>query len=112
LRLNRFVVLFALGADVFQMLGDYDVTILNRAACGLLVFAAEEREATLDQLGGMLQRVEKHADFTALAAKIDRAAPRPNRENAADIRRSPRNPGRARCVFRPPASSVTRFHLE
>ena len=42
------------------------------------LFAAEEREAKLDQLGDVLQVLEKHVDFTALAAEIDRAAPRPS----------------------------------
>jgi IS5 family transposase len=43
------------------------------------LFAAEEREAKLDQLGDVLQLMEKHVDFNALAAAIDRAAPRPGR---------------------------------
>lgn len=44
------------------------------------LFAAEEREAKLDRLGDVLQVMEKHIDFKALAAEIDRAAPRPGRE--------------------------------
>jgi len=43
-------------------------------------FAAEEREAKLDQLGDVLQLLEKHVDFAALATAIDQAAPRPSRE--------------------------------
>jgi len=42
------------------------------------LFAAEEREAKLDKLGDVLQLLEKHVDFAALAAEIDRAAPRPS----------------------------------
>jgi IS5 family transposase len=43
------------------------------------LFAAEEREAKLDRLGDVLQLLEKYVDFAALAAEIDRAAPRPSR---------------------------------
>lgn len=43
------------------------------------LFAAEEREAKLDRLGDVLQVMEKHIDFKALAAEVDRAAPRPSR---------------------------------
>lgn len=42
-------------------------------------FAAEEREARLDRLGDPLRMLERHVDFAALAAEIDRAAPRPSR---------------------------------
>jgi len=42
------------------------------------LFAAEEREAKLDKLGDVLQLLEKHVDFAALAAEIDRSAPRPS----------------------------------
>ncbi|WP_407081629.1 hypothetical protein [Methylomonas montana] len=38
------------------------------------LFAAEERETKLDQLGDVLQILEKHVDFAALAAAIDKAA--------------------------------------
>lgn len=44
------------------------------------LFAAEEREAKLDRLGDTLQLMERHIDFKALAAEVDRAAPRPGRE--------------------------------
>lgn len=44
------------------------------------LFAAEEREAKLDRLGDVLKEMEKPIDFKALAAEIDRAAPRPGRE--------------------------------
>lgn len=44
------------------------------------LFAAEERETKLNKLGDALQILEKHVDFTALAAAIDLAAPRPSRE--------------------------------
>lgn len=44
------------------------------------LFAAEEREAKLDQLGDVLQVLEQHVDFAALATAIDQAAPRPSRE--------------------------------
>lgn len=44
------------------------------------LFAAEEREAQLDRLGDVLQVMERHVDFKALAAAVDRVAPRPGRE--------------------------------
>jgi IS5 family transposase len=44
------------------------------------LFAAEEREAKLNKLGDVLLLLEKHVDFVALAAEIDRAAPRPGAE--------------------------------
>jgi hypothetical protein len=44
------------------------------------LFAAEEREAKLDKLGDVLQVLEKHVDFAALAKAIDQAAPRPSQE--------------------------------
>lgn len=45
----------------------------------LSLFADQEREAKLDSLGDPLALLDKHVDFTALAAEIDRWAPRPNR---------------------------------
>ena len=42
------------------------------------LFAAEERQAKLDKLGVVPQLMEQHVDFNALAAAIDRAAPRPD----------------------------------
>ena len=44
------------------------------------LFAAEEREAKLDRLGDVLRVMEQHVDFKALAAEMDRVAPRPGRE--------------------------------
>ncbi|WP_219909760.1 hypothetical protein [Pseudoduganella armeniaca] len=44
------------------------------------LFAAQEREAKLTKLGDALQMMERHVDFTALAAAVDKAAPRPSRE--------------------------------
>jgi len=44
------------------------------------LFAAEEREAKLNRLGDVLQVLERHVDFSALAAAIDQAAPRASRE--------------------------------
>jgi IS5 family transposase len=45
-----------------------------------MIKAAEEREAKLDKLGDVLQVLEQHVDFAALAAAIDQKAPRPSRE--------------------------------
>jgi IS5 family transposase len=50
------------------------------------LFASEEREAKLDQLGDVLQLLDKHVNFGALAAEIDRAVPR------SDPRRGGRSP--------------------
>lgn len=36
------------------------------------LFAADEREAKLDRLGDVLQVMEQHMDFKALAAKVPR----------------------------------------
>jgi IS5 family transposase len=44
------------------------------------LFAAQEREAKLDKLGDILQVMEKHVDFVAMAKQIDLAAPRPSQE--------------------------------
>jgi IS5 family transposase len=44
------------------------------------LFAAEERETKLSKLGDILQVLEKHVDFAALAAAIDLAASRHSRE--------------------------------
>lgn len=44
------------------------------------LFADQEREAKLNKLGDALQVMEQYVDFSALAAEVDRAAPRPSRE--------------------------------
>lgn len=44
------------------------------------LFADQEREAKLNKLGDALLVLEQHVDFAALAAEVDRAAPRPSRE--------------------------------
>ena len=43
------------------------------------LFADQEREAKLDSLGDPLALLDKHVDFAALAAEIDRRVPRPSR---------------------------------
>jgi IS5 family transposase len=42
------------------------------------LFAAQERETNLTK-GDTLQVLDRHVDFTALAAEVDQAAPRPDR---------------------------------
>ncbi|MNR43690.1 hypothetical protein D3C85_1623360 [compost metagenome] len=42
----------------------------------LSLFADQEREAKLNSLGDPLALLDKHVDFAALAAEIDRWAPR------------------------------------
>jgi transposase, IS5 family len=42
------------------------------------LFAAEEREAKLNKMGDVLQVLEQHVDFAALASSLDQAAPRPS----------------------------------
>ena len=44
------------------------------------LFADQEREAKLNELGDTLRLLEQHVDFAALAAAVDAAAPRPSRE--------------------------------
>jgi hypothetical protein len=41
--------------------------------------ATQKRENKLTKLGVTLQVLDRHVDFTALAAEVDRAAPRPDR---------------------------------
>lgn len=44
------------------------------------LFAEQEREAKLDKIGDALSKLAEHVDFSALAAEIEEAAPRPGRE--------------------------------
>ncbi|MNZ43273.1 hypothetical protein D3C78_608740 [compost metagenome] len=44
----------------------------------LSLFTDQEREAKLGSLGDPLALLDKHVDFAALAAEIDRWAPRPS----------------------------------
>lgn len=44
------------------------------------LFANQEREAKLNELGDALQELVQYVDFAALAAEVDEAAPRPSRE--------------------------------
>lgn len=44
------------------------------------LFADQEREAKLNDLGDTLRVLEQHVDFAALAASVDHAAPRPGGE--------------------------------
>ncbi len=49
----------------------------QKTAIKISLFAAEEREQKLDRKGDLLSTLEKHVNFAALAAEIDRVAPRP-----------------------------------
>jgi IS5 family transposase len=49
----------------------------KKSAIKTSLFAAEEREQKLDRKGDLLSTLEKHVSFAALAAEIDRIAPRP-----------------------------------
>lgn len=44
------------------------------------LFAGQEREAKLNDLGDTLRVLEQHVNFAALAASVDHAAPRPSRD--------------------------------
>ena len=44
------------------------------------LFAEQQREAKLNQLGDVLQVMAQHVDFATLAARVDLAAPRPGGE--------------------------------
>lgn len=50
----------------------------QKTAIKTSLFAAEEREQKLDRKGDLLSTLEKHVNFAALAAEIDRVAPRPS----------------------------------
>jgi transposase, IS5 family len=50
----------------------------KKSAIKTSLFAAEEREQKLDRKGDLLSMLEKHVSFSALAAEIDRIAPRPS----------------------------------
>jgi hypothetical protein len=43
------------------------------------LFADQEREAKLNELGDTLRVLEQHVNFAALAASVDHAAPRHSR---------------------------------
>lgn len=49
----------------------------KKSAIKTSLFAAKEREQKLDRKGDLLSKLEKHVSFSALAAEIDRIAPRP-----------------------------------
>ena len=50
----------------------------KKSAIKTSLFAAEEREQKLDRKGDLLSTLGKHVSFAALAAEIDRIAPRPS----------------------------------
>lgn len=50
---------------------------MKRSAIKTNLFAAELRKAKIDRLGGPLAEIEAHIDFAAMAAEVDRVAPRP-----------------------------------
>lgn len=54
------------------------------------LFADQEREAKLNDLGDTLRVLEQHVDFAALAASVDHAAHAPA-ASAAAVRHSPLN---------------------
>ena len=47
--------------------------------------AAQERDAKRKKLGNTLQVLDRHVDFAALAAKVDRVAPRPGRSRGGRL---------------------------
>lgn len=50
---------------------------MSKSAVKTSLFAAEEREEKLDRKGDLLQVLNKHIDFSALSAELDKVAPRP-----------------------------------
>ena len=50
----------------------------KRSALRPDLFAGQRRESKLDRLGDPLVALDKHIDFAALAAEVDRVAPRPD----------------------------------
>lgn len=49
----------------------------RRSAIKIDLFAADRRREKIDRLGDPLTEIESHIDFAALAAEVDRVAPRP-----------------------------------
>ena len=43
------------------------------------LFAAQERDAKRNKLGGTSQVLDRHVDFASRAPEVDRASPRPDR---------------------------------
>lgn len=52
----------------------------NRSAIKTDLFSAQIREAKVDRLGDPLPEIASQIDFGALAAEVDRIAPRPSRQ--------------------------------
>ena len=50
---------------------------MKRSAIKTDLFAGDKRRTKLDKLGDPLALLDKHIDFAALAAQVDRVAPRP-----------------------------------
>ena len=50
----------------------------KRSALRPDLFAGQRRESKLDRLGDPLVALDQHIDFAALAAEVDRVAPRPD----------------------------------
>ena len=57
----------------------------KKSAIKTSLFAAEEREQKLDRKGDLLLTLEKHVKFAALAAEIDRIAPRPSDKQGGPV---------------------------
>jgi IS5 family transposase len=53
----------------------------KRGAIKVDLFASDRRREKLDEIGDPLVMLERHVDFTRLAAEVDRVAPRPVAEN-------------------------------
>ena len=54
---------------------------MKRSAIKTDLFAGDKRREKLDSLGDPLVFLDRHVDFAALAAEVDRVAPRPTSEN-------------------------------
>ena len=54
---------------------------MKRSAIKTDLFAGDKRREKLDSLGDPLVFLERHVDFAALAAEVDRVAPRPTSDN-------------------------------
>ena len=75
------------------------------------LFADQEREAKLNQLGDALQVMEQHVDFAALAEAVDLAAPRPGRHFFAARDRDGSEPAQSCDPGKWYGGAIVRFRL-
>lgn len=60
----------------------------SRSAIKIDLFADDHHRKKIDSLGDPLAEIESHIDFAALAAEVDRIAPRPVSAQGVAARRT------------------------